>query len=77
MSKRYIDNVYEGRWKVVERLQSKTTGYSKYKLVNIYNNQEVIIGSKTMQLIADGKTSIYHSICKQIRKDPKRKKIRF
>lgn len=64
MSKsKYLDNIYDGRWKVIEIIyKNNDKKHQYYLLENIYNKTQIAISPKAMRNISEGKTTIYNSI---------------
>ncbi len=64
MSKsKYLGNIYDGRWKVIEIIyKNNDKKHQYYILENIYNKTQITIGQKAMKNISEGKTTIYNSI---------------
>ena len=60
---RFIDNIYEGRWKVI------SVGGNHAKLVNIFNEKEITIHYTSLQKIDKGTTTISKIICCRVNRD--------
>lgn len=53
MKSKRVGKIYDGRWECVEIINSKTSN-RKFRLKNIYNDNEIIVNKNTMSLFDKG-----------------------
>lgn len=65
----HVGKVICGYWEIVESIKINNSRCYKYKLRNIYNKQELVIGGTTLRKILNGKTSVSKIIARKLRKN--------
>ena len=48
---KYLGKIYEGRWKVIERVYNKNGQINGYTLENIYNKETIFVNHNYMPLV--------------------------
>lgn len=51
MSNKYLGKIYEGRWKVIERVYNENGQIKGYKLENIFNKETLYVNHSRMTLV--------------------------
>lgn len=74
---KYLEKIYEGRWKVIERKYGGCGNITGYFIENIYNKERMYINHNVMPLVDRGKTSISKIRKKRAIKNKKRTLIKY
>ena len=57
---KYLGMIFEGRWKVVDKVFGGNNKVKGYIVENIFNEEQMYVGKNTIIKIGRGETSISH-----------------